>query len=119
MQNIRRENENFKITVIDDYENGCCGEIRICRTFIYTLILGFLSAEKSSERLNEQFNEREKEILRLAAKGQKNNEIADNLHISIYTVKMYIKNIFEKLNVHDRTEAVVKAVKYSLIDVFN
>jgi len=51
---------------------------------------------------------REHEILALLAKGYLAKEIADSLGISIWTVHGHVKSIFEKLNVHTRTEAVVK-----------
>jgi DNA-binding NarL/FixJ family response regulator len=51
---------------------------------------------------------REHEILALLSKGNLAKEIAYSLRISIWTVQGHIKNIFEKLNVHTRTEAVVK-----------
>ena len=51
---------------------------------------------------------REHEILSLLAKGDLAKEIADSLGISIWTVHGHVKSIFEKLNVHTRTEAVVK-----------
>ena len=51
---------------------------------------------------------REHEILALLAKGYLAKEIADALDISIWTVHGHVKSIFEKLNVHTRTEAVVK-----------
>ena len=51
---------------------------------------------------------REHEILALLAKGDLAKEIANALGISVWTVHGHVKNIFEKLNVHTRTEAVVK-----------
>lgn len=51
---------------------------------------------------------REHQILALLSKGDLAKEIADTLGISIWTVHGHVKNIFEKLNVHTRTEAVVK-----------
>ena len=51
---------------------------------------------------------REHDILALLSKGQLAKEIADTLGISIWTVQGHVKSIFEKLNVHTRTEAVVK-----------
>ncbi|HEU5126257.1 MAG TPA: response regulator transcription factor [Verrucomicrobiae bacterium] len=51
---------------------------------------------------------REHEILTLLAKGDLAKEIADSLGISIWTVHGHVKSIFEKFNVHTRTEAVVK-----------
>jgi len=51
---------------------------------------------------------REHEILALLAKGDLAKEIAESLGISIWTVHGHVKSIFEKLDVHTRTEAVVK-----------
>jgi len=51
---------------------------------------------------------REHEVLALLSKGYVDKEIADSLRISIWTVHGHVKNIFEKLGVHTRTEAVIK-----------
>lgn len=51
---------------------------------------------------------REKEVLDQLAKGFRYKEIVDNLGISAGTLHSYIRNIYEKLHVHSRTEAVVK-----------
>jgi DNA-binding NarL/FixJ family response regulator len=53
---------------------------------------------------------REKEILQLLCGGYANKEIADRLHLSIETVRDYLKSIYDKLHVRSRTEAVVKAL---------
>lgn len=54
---------------------------------------------------------REEEILGLLAGGFLYKEIADNLSISIDTVRTHLRRIYEKLQVHSRTEAVVKYLK--------
>jgi len=51
---------------------------------------------------------REEEVLALLGKGQPDKEIADHLRISAHTVHGHVRNIFEKLGVHNRTEAVVR-----------
>jgi DNA-binding NarL/FixJ family response regulator len=51
---------------------------------------------------------REREILVCLSKGYQDKEIADVLKISVWTVHGHVKNVFEKLGVHSRTEAVVK-----------
>lgn len=56
----------------------------------------------------ESLTPREHEILGLLSKGQLAKEIAHTLGISVWTVHGHVKNIFEKLKVHSRTEAVVK-----------
>jgi DNA-binding NarL/FixJ family response regulator len=64
---------------------------------------------------NSNLTEREVDVLDLIAKGCSNQEISDNLCISLNTVKTHIKNIFQKLEVEDRTQAAMKAVKEELI----
>jgi DNA-binding NarL/FixJ family response regulator len=53
--------------------------------------------------------EREREILELISAGRSNREIADDLFISTKTVSNHITNIFDKLQVADRSQAIVKA----------
>ncbi len=55
--------------------------------------------------------EREKQILETLSKGARYKEIADELFISVETVHNHIRHIYEKLQVHSRTEAVVKYLK--------
>ncbi|HZQ48512.1 MAG TPA: response regulator transcription factor [Verrucomicrobiae bacterium] len=56
----------------------------------------------------EQLSRREQELLDLLVKGYRDKEIAEALSISFETVRSHLKNIYEKLHVHSRTEAVVK-----------
>jgi DNA-binding NarL/FixJ family response regulator len=63
----------------------------------------------------EQLTERETEILQLMARGAANKEISAQLSISESTVKTHISNIFQKLGVNDRTEAVTQALKRGII----
>ncbi|MYL40129.1 response regulator [Virgibacillus salexigens] len=65
--------------------------------------------------LHEQLTVREKEILLLIAQGKTNQEIADQLYISLKTVKVHVSNILGKLEVQDRTQAVIYAFKHSLV----
>jgi DNA-binding CsgD family transcriptional regulator len=58
---------------------------------------------------------RELEILRWVAQGKSNVVIADILQISSGTVDTYLRRVFEKLNVADRTSAAVKGVGLGLI----
>ncbi|MHB1419238.1 MAG: response regulator [Bacillota bacterium] len=59
---------------------------------------------------------RETEVLNLIARGETNRTIAQNLYISEKTVKNHITNIFRKLQVDDRTAAVVLAIKSKILD---
>lgn len=63
-----------------------------------------------------ELSEREREVLRLMVKGLSNNEIAESLYISLGTVKFHIKNIFAKLCVDSRVEAVTLALQRHLVD---
>lgn len=59
---------------------------------------------------------REKEVLSLAAKGKSNKDIADKLVLREVTVKSHLNNIFKKLNVTNRTQAVLLAMQTDLIN---
>lgn len=61
-------------------------------------------------------SERETEILRLLCEGKNYKSIAATLFLSSHTVKTHIKNIYRKLQVHSRGEAVSKAIKDGLVD---
>lgn len=59
---------------------------------------------------------RELEILGLIVQGNTNSEIAEKLCLTIGTVKTHLRNIFNKLNVNDRTQAAVIALRAGLVD---
>ncbi len=59
----------------------------------------------------DQLTERELEVLKLAAKGMSNREIAQELGISVRTVQTHLNNVFGKVDVGSRTEAVIHALR--------
>lgn len=65
----------------------------------------------------QQLSERELDVLRLAARGLPNKEIARRLNLSIRTVHSHLANIFAKLHVGSRTEAVLLALREGLISL--
>lgn len=71
--------------------------------------------QKNTHLPHEDLTSRELEILLLMAEGKSNQEIADELFIALKTVKTHVSNILSKLNVQDRTQAVIYAFKHSLI----
>lgn len=70
--------------------------------------------QKKEQSLHEDLTEREFEILLLIAQGKSNQEIADELFIALKTVKTHVSNILNKLNVSDRTQAVIYAFRHQL-----
>lgn len=60
---------------------------------------------------------RECEVLQLLADGQSNRTIGETLYISEKTVKNHVSNILQKMNVNDRTQAVVLAIKNGWVEV--
>jgi DNA-binding NarL/FixJ family response regulator len=64
-----------------------------------------------------EFSEREMEILKLAAKGMSNQDIADQLYLSRRTVQAHLANIFRKMDVGSRTEAVLQALRKGWISL--
>ena len=59
--------------------------------------------------------EREREVFELIAQGLSNSEIADGLFLTEGTVKTHVKHIFEKLDVRDRTQAVILAYEVGVV----
>ncbi|EPZ37240.1 NarL family DNA-binding response regulator, partial [Anoxybacillus ayderensis] len=64
---------------------------------------------------HEQLTSREMEVLLFIAQGKTNQEIAEELFISLKTVKVHVSNILAKLDVQDRTQAVIYAFKHGLV----
>lgn len=74
--------------------------------------------EKNGGRhnLHEDLTGRELEVLHLIADGKSNQEIADDLFITLKTVKTHVSNILSKLEVSDRTQATIYAFKNNLVN---
>ncbi|VDG98349.1 MULTISPECIES: response regulator transcription factor [unclassified Sporosarcina] len=69
----------------------------------------------SDQPLHEELTQRELETLLLLAQGKSNQEIADELFISLKTVKTHVSNVLSKLEVQDRTQAVIYAFHHKLV----
>ena len=76
-----------------------------------------VAAHLAEHLSDESLTERERDVLRHVAGGNRNREIGEKLHISEETVKVHLKHIMEKLGASDRTEAVTIAVRRGIIQL--
>jgi ATP/maltotriose-dependent transcriptional regulator MalT len=76
---------------------------------------GTPSGEESPEPLTEPLSERELEVLTLLSSGRPNREVARDLFVSVGTVKTHTNNIYRKLGVRNRAEALARARSLKLI----
>ena len=73
--------------------------------------------QENASETAEGLTKREMEVLKLIAEGMYNKEIAEKLMISEKTVKNHVSNIFRKINVSDRTQAAVYAIKNGFVEI--
>lgn len=79
------------------------------------ILAAFSDSSAGKGGASELISKREGELLCLLAEGQSNQEIADRLFISLHTVKVHLRNIFEKLGVSNRASAIAKARALGLL----
>ncbi|HSJ87283.1 MAG TPA: response regulator transcription factor [Anaerolineales bacterium] len=91
------------------------GEIAMTRVMAGRLLKAVASRAADNEKGEQPLTERELFVLRLVANGASNPEIAESLSISINTVKSHLKNILEKLQLQNRTQAATYALKHGLV----
>lgn len=101
VKNISR----FKLeeAILEIYQGGSWMTPKVAKK----VISFFYQNQKNTAQAN-TLTAREKELMKLVEKGYSNKEIAEHLTISINTVKIHISNIYEKLQVHNKTAAVNK-----------
>ena len=75
-----------------------------------------VSPRPSAQPLLEPLSEREIEVLVLIAQGLTNRQVAERLYLSLHTVKVHTRNIYGKLNVHNRTQATARARDLGILD---
>jgi len=88
------------------YQGGSPMSAKIARKVVQSF-----QSRKTDVALTEQLTKREWEILQLLDKGFRYKEIADKLNISIKTVRSTVRDIYRKLEVHSRTDALNKIFK--------
>jgi LuxR family transcriptional regulator, maltose regulon positive regulatory protein len=89
--------------------------IAVSKEYLNKIFAGFTTGASSQSGLAENLSERELEILRLIARGMTNKDIAEELFITAGTVKAHTSNIFRKLDVLNRTQAITVAGELKLI----
>jgi DNA-binding NarL/FixJ family response regulator len=91
------------------------GETAMTRAMAGRLLKVVASRMADEDKGEQALTERELFVLRLVASGASNQDIADKLSISINTVKSHLKNILDKLQLENRTQAATYALKHGLV----
>jgi two-component system, NarL family, response regulator LiaR len=89
---------------------------RVMASKIANLVLDMLSGVTNGKQFYDGLTARELEILKLLAKGMANKQIAFQLKISEKTVRNHVSNMYEKLNIADRAQAALYAVRKGLVE---
>lgn len=112
---------NIKLSLIEEEtdSNKSHFEIVVNKNFLNMVFCNIILNKNSLPPFDITLTHREKEILLLISQGKNNSKIAEYFNVSEHTIKMYISNIYKKLQVKDRTEAVVKAIRYDFIDIYS
>lgn len=108
--------KNLDATELFDLISGVvCGEAAITREMASGLLKSVAKRSVDAARGEEALTEREMAVLRLMATGASNQEIGERLCISINTVKSHIRNILDKLQLENRTQAASYAMNRGLV----
>lgn len=91
------------------------GESVLHPKIIAKLLKRATTAPVGEHKASDLLSERESEILKLVTSGMSNKEIAEKLFLSQRTIKSHLTNIFNKLNVASRSEAIVKGLQWGLV----
>ncbi|MFJ5717743.1 response regulator [Neobacillus sp. NPDC093127] len=92
------------------------GENQLHPTATSHLLANLSNKSKQERNLLEELTKRELDVLKEIAKGKSNKEIAASLFITEKTVKTHVSNLLSKLELADRTQAALYAVKNQLVD---
>jgi len=110
--------DSARQTLMQAIHTVCTGQVWVDPRMTGALVeeLSHLGPEgtSSSNRDENGLTEREREIVRLVASGQKNKEVGATLAISERTVKTHLTNVFQKLGVRDRVGLVMYALRHGL-----
>ncbi len=90
---------------------------RVMASAVANRVLDMLTGAATPKEFYDGLTAREIEILKLIASGMANKQIAYRLKISEKTVRNHVSNMYEKLEIYDRAQAVLYAVRKGLIEV--
>ena len=90
---------------------------RVMASAVVNRVIEMLSGNSTPKEFYDGLTAREIEILKLIAMGQANAQIARRLDISDKTVRNHVSNMYEKLHIYDRSQAVLYAVRKGLVEV--
>jgi len=99
------------LTALEECMNGGSPMTASIAKKVLTLFKNYIPVKNK----NISLTKRETEVLNLLVDGLDNSIIAEKLFISIQTVRNHIRNIYEKLHVHSKSQAVVKAIRERII----
>jgi DNA-binding NarL/FixJ family response regulator len=103
------------VELVEAIRHAACGEATLHPRIAERVLEEFRVGDPDRRRLFTKLTEREMEVLKLIAKGYANKKIADELVVSVGTVKGHVSNILSKLHLADRTQAAVYAWQQGLI----
>jgi DNA-binding NarL/FixJ family response regulator len=90
---------------------------RVMASAVANRVLEMLTGTTTPKEFYDGLTGREVEILKLLAGGMANKQIAYKLKISEKTVRNHVSNMYEKLNIYDRSQAVLYAVRKGLVEI--
>jgi DNA-binding NarL/FixJ family response regulator len=90
---------------------------RVMASAVANRVVDMLSGTSTPKEFYDGLTAREVEILKLMAIGQANKQIARRLDISEKTVRNHVSNMYEKLHIYDRSQAVLYAVRKGLVEL--
>ncbi len=90
---------------------------RVMASAVANRVLEMLTGTTTPKEFYDGLTGREIEILKLLASGMANKQIAYKLKISEKTVRNHVSNMYEKLNIYDRSQAVLYAVRKGLVEI--
>lgn len=108
---LKDADSNSLVKAIRNVNNGIS---YIHPTLANELLKEYKKKDSHSNSHSTVLTKREFDVISLIAKGYNNKEIAEELYISEKTVKNHVSNIFKKINVNDRTQAAIYALKNNI-----